>query len=103
MTRTPIDPEIRAAAADHLVKAVLATLAVKDPDFIDQVRDIFLIATAYDSRIAPEREAVWAEVQSELQAVEALVKGPLDDDEGEGAPNGLLMDGAADGFLNTGT
>ena len=104
MTQTPVDPEIRAAAADHLVKALLAVLAVKEPEVIDRVRDIFLIATAYDSRIAPDREAVWAEIEAELQAVEDLIGGGEDGSaEGDAAPDGVLMDGAADGFLKTGT
>jgi hypothetical protein len=105
MTQFSVDPEIRAAASDHLVKALLAVLAVKEPELVDRVRDMFLIATAYDSRVAPDREAVWAEIEAELQAVEELVKGSDDGEaeaDGDGS-DGRLADGAADGWLKTGT
>jgi hypothetical protein len=94
------DPEIRSAATDHLVKALLATLATKEPAIIDQVRDVLTIATVYDSPVAADREAVWTEIQRELQAVEDLVNGPTEDDAD---PDTLQLDGQLmDGALHTG-
>ena len=68
---------LRCEAADHLLKAVIAVLTERDPEFLKKVVELFMVADAHDSPIADMRAQVWDEISKELAAVRELV---LDDE-----------------------
>ncbi len=77
-----IDTATRAEAADHLLKAVLALLTVRDPEFLRHLDRIFALADVHDSQISRMRPEVWAEVRREIRVIHDFVQG---DDEPSGS------------------
>ncbi len=77
-----IDTAVRAEAADHLLKAVIALMAVRDPEFLRHLDRIFALADAHDSQISRMRPEVWAEVRREIGVIHDFV-------QGEDAPSGV--------------
>ena len=86
----------RIEANDHLLKAVIALLTIKDPTFVKQLDDVFLMAEAQGDKIARMDAMAWAHIREELGVVRGFVLGDEDaDDDEEDEP---LADGAADGL-----
>ena len=76
------DTAATAEATDHLLKAVIALLTVRDPEFLNHLNQIFALADIHDSKISRMRPEAWAEVRREIQIVHAFVQG---EDESIGA------------------
>ncbi|MBS0332682.1 MAG: hypothetical protein JSS35_07940 [Proteobacteria bacterium] len=83
MTRTPDKLVDMVAANDKLLKAMIALLALKDENLLDELRVVFRHALHSGSEIGEANAAVWAHIHRELELIAILVE-----DEGPDAPSG---------------
>lgn len=60
---------------EHLLKAIIALLSLKDPNFLKDLDQVFTVAALHDSPIAHMREATWLEVFKELNIVAEFLHG----------------------------
>ena len=60
---------------EHLLKAVIALLCLKDPAFLNQLDRVFTIAAMHDSPIAQMRDETWVEVLTELRIIGEFLHG----------------------------
>ena len=67
-------------ANDHLLKAVIALLTIKDPTFIAQLDEVFLVARCQQNKVGRMDPGAWAAIREELSVVRQFVIG---DDEPE--------------------
>lgn len=65
----------RVEAMDHLLKATIAALAMRDPEFLKGVAEAFMIGDVYGSPISDMRAEAWAEISRELGIIRDLVSG----------------------------
>lgn len=72
-------------ATDHLLKAVIALLSVKDPGFLKQLDQVFALADAHGSPISRMPPEAWAEIRREMLIISEFVHG----DAPEEAPPSL--------------
>lgn len=61
-------------ANDRLLKALMTLLALRDPDLLDELRAVFTIAKAEDSKVGRAAPEVWAHIQKELTIVAELAR-----------------------------
>lgn len=60
---------------EHLLKAIIALLSLKDPAFLSQLDRVFTVAAMHDSPIAQMRDETWVEVLTELRIVAEFLHG----------------------------
>ena len=80
MPKRTLDHDSRIQANDHLLKAVVALLAIRDPEFINQLDEIFLVARCQGDEISNMDADAWAHIREELEVVRTFVHG--DDESG---------------------
>lgn len=68
----------RIEANDHLLKAVVALLTIKDPTFVNQLDNIFRMAEAQGDEIARMNAQSWSHIRDELEVVRNFVHGDED-------------------------
>ena len=62
-------------STEHLLKAVIALLALKDPQFLSQLDRVFTVAAMHDSPIAHMRDESWVEMLTELRIIGEFLPG----------------------------
>ncbi|WP_428150944.1 hypothetical protein [Brevundimonas sp.] len=60
---------------EHLIKAIIALLSLRDPHFLKDLDQVFTVATLHDSPIAHMRDEAWSEVFRELKIVAEFLHG----------------------------
>ncbi len=60
---------------EHLLKAIVALLSLKDPDFLKDLDQVFTVAALHDSPIAHMRDDTWVEIFKELKIVADFLHG----------------------------
>lgn len=72
-----IDPKLPTIVEsnEHLLKAVIALLSLKDPTFLSQLDRVFTVAALHDSPIAQMRDDSWVEVFTELRIIGEFLHG----------------------------
>ncbi len=60
---------------EHLLKAVIALLSLRDPEFLSQLDRVFTVAAMHDSPIAQMRDEAWVEVFTELRIIGEFLHG----------------------------
>ena len=60
---------------EHLLKAIIALMSLKDPNFLKDLDQVFTVAALHDSPIAHMRDETWLEVFKELKIVAEFLHG----------------------------
>ncbi|CAN5201118.1 hypothetical protein BH10PSE1_BH10PSE1_10740 [soil metagenome] len=71
----PADVTATVESNEHLLKAVIALLTIRDPDFLRQLDRVFALADAHDSKIGRMTPEAWAEIRREMTVVRDFVQG----------------------------
>ncbi len=75
MTETDKPLATTVQSNEHLIKAVIAVLALRDPEFLSQLDRVFTVAALHDSPIAQMRDETWVEVMTELRIIGEFLHG----------------------------
>ncbi|MBE7220009.1 MAG: hypothetical protein INR64_16185 [Caulobacteraceae bacterium] len=66
--------ETRSVANEKLLKALITLLAVREPQLLDELGAIFMLAAAEDSEVGGASSKVWAEVRREMDVMHQLMR-----------------------------